>query len=149
MQLAEYLEEDYILPDLKCSSKTDVLKELLIPLQKKDQDFPYEQAHKILMERESLGSTGIGDGVAIPHGKMENLEDIKLIVGRSFDGVDFAAIDNKPCYIFFLVLAPEQVAGLHLRILAQISRMVKDPEFRQTFMQVEGASGLWNLLTSV
>ena len=149
MQLVEYLEEDYILPDLKSKSKTDVLKELLTPLSNNDPDFSYEKSHKILMERESLGSTGIGDGVAIPHGKMEDLEDIKLIVGRSFDGVDFAAIDNKPCYIFFLVLAPEQVAGLHLRILAQISRMVKDPEFRQTFMEVEGAKGIWDLLSSV
>jgi len=149
MQLVDYLQENYILPDLKSRNKTDALKELLTPLRDKEPDFPFQQAYEILMERESLGSTGIGDGVAIPHGKMEELEDIKLLVGRSFDGVDFAAIDSKPCYIFFLVLAPEQVAGLHLRILAQISRVVKDPHFRQTFMEVEGTKGIWDLLNSV
>jgi len=149
MQLVDYLQESCIISDLKSKNKTDVLKELLTPLRDQDSDFPFEKAHEILMERESLGSTGIGDGVAIPHGKMEELEDIKLLVGRSFDGVDFAAIDGKPCYIFFLVLAPEHVAGLHLRILAQISRVVKDPQFRQTFMQVEGSNGIWDLLNSV
>lgn len=147
MQLVDYLEENYILPDLKSNNKTQVLKELLTPLQ--ETGFPYEQAHDILMERESLGSTGIGDGVAIPHGKMEELEEIKLLVGRSFEGVDFAAIDNKPCQIFFLVLAPENVAGLHLRILAQISRVAKDPQFRQTFMEVQRIRGIWELLSSV
>jgi PTS system nitrogen regulatory IIA component len=105
-----------------------------------------DKAHNILMEREGLGSTGIGDGVAIPHGKMDDLNDIVLVVGRSIQGVDFSAIDNKPCQIFFLVLAPEQVAGLHLRILAHVSRLLKDAEFRRTFLDAEGRDGLWQLL---
>ncbi|MFP4391329.1 MAG: PTS sugar transporter subunit IIA [Desulfohalobiaceae bacterium] len=146
MQLADYLDKDLILPDLKSANKPDVLYELLSPLNGKLQALDVEKAHAVLMERENLGSTGIGDGVAIPHGKMDELQDIVLIVGRSLQGVEFTALDNKTCRIFFLVLAPEHVAGQHLRILAHVSRLLKDPGFRQTFMEARGANGLWNLL---
>ncbi|MFO8032907.1 MAG: PTS sugar transporter subunit IIA [Desulfohalobiaceae bacterium] len=149
MQLADYLDRDLILPDLKAANKPDVLYELLKPLEGKLQALDVEKAHAVLMERENLGSTGIGDGVAIPHGKMDELEDIVLIVGRSLQGVEFTALDNKSCYIFFLVLAPEHVAGQHLRILAHVSRLLKDPGFRQTFMEARGAKALWNLLRGV
>ncbi len=149
MQLIDYLEKDFIIPYLKSRTKTEVLKELLMPLKEKFKDFDIEKAYNTLFERESLGSTGIGDGVAIPHGKMEELDKIILLVGRSIEGVEFDALDKKPCHIFFLVLAPENVAGLHLRLLAHIARVLKDPSFRQSFMEVEGKEGLWNLLKSV
>jgi PTS system nitrogen regulatory IIA component len=148
MQLADYLDDDLIHANLQSTSKRDVLKELLAPLGDKDPRLHLEKAWNILMDRENLGSTGIGDGVAIPHGKMDDLEDIVLIVGRSLEGVAFQALDNQPCHIFFLVLAPEHVAGLHLRILAHVSRLLKDSEFRQAFMQAEGQQGLWELLRS-
>ncbi len=148
MQLADYLDEELILADLQSRNKRDVLTELLTPLGHKLPHLDVNKAHTILMERENLGSTGIGDGVAIPHGKMDDLEDIVLIVGRSLEGVDFQALDNQLCHIFFLVLAPEHVAGLHLRILAHVSRLLKDSEFRQAFLNAEGREGLWNLLRS-
>lgn len=149
MKLADYLDQDLIIPQLQSSTKIEVLAELLEPFHLKWPDKDKEKAHTILMQREELGSTGIGDGVAIPHGKLDDLQDIVVIVGRSHQGVEFQSLDTKPCYIFFLVLAPEQVAGLHLRILAQISRLLKDPGFRETFMHTEGQSGIWNLLRSV
>ncbi len=149
MQLKDYLDKDLILPDLASQNKSAVLQELLSSLGPKEPDIDLVKAHTILMERENLGSTGIGDGVAIPHGKMDALTDIVLIVGRSLSGVEFAALDKAPCHIFFLVLAPEQIAGLHLRILAQISKILKDPGFRQSFMQSNGGEGLWKLLKSV
>jgi PTS system nitrogen regulatory IIA component len=148
MQLADYLDDDLILANLQSTDKRDVLNELLTPLGDKDPQLPLEKAWNILMDRENLGSTGIGDGVAIPHGKMDDLDDIVLIVGRSLEGVAFQALDNQPCHIFFLVLAPEHVAGLHLRILAHVSRLLKDSEFRQAFLQAEGKQGLWELLRS-
>lgn len=148
MQLADYLDDDLILANLQSTNKRDVLMELLTPLGGKNPELHLEKAWNILMDRENLGSTGIGDGVAIPHGKMDDLQDIVLIVGRSSEGVDFQALDNQPCHIFFLVLAPEHVAGLHLRILAHVSRLLKDAEFRQAFMQAEGQQGLWELLRS-
>jgi PTS system nitrogen regulatory IIA component len=149
MQLSDYLAEDFILPDLQAKNKPDVLSELIQPLAGRWPDFDLKQAKNVLQERERLGSTGIGDGVAIPHGKMDNLENVLVVVGRSNLGVEFDALDKKPCYIFFLVLAPEEVAGLHLRILAHVSRMLKDESFRQAFLQAEGRKGLWDLLSSV
>jgi len=146
MQLIDYLDPELIIPDLVSQTKSPVLKELLQPFSKQFPHLDRNKAHNILMEREGLGSTGIGDGVAIPHGKMDDLNDIVLVVGRSIQGVDFSAIDNKPCQIFFLVLAPEQVAGLHLRILAHVSRLLKDADFRRTFLDAEGRDGLWQLL---
>lgn len=149
MQLSDYFDPDLLVHDLKGTTKKAVLKEMLVPLQKKISALDLEKAHSILLERESLGSTGIGDGVAIPHGKMEELSDISVVVARSENGIDFAALDAKPCRIFFLVLAPENVAGMHLRILAQISRLLKDPGFRQDFLQAESWEGLARLLGSI
>ena len=136
-----------VLPDLKAKNKPDALAELIEPIGKKIPGFDTAKAHKVLLEREYLGTTGIGDGVAIPHGKLETLDDIILVVGRSRDGVDFEALDFKLCNIFFLVLAPEQVAGIHLRILAHISRLLKDDNFRELFMIAEDKDALWNLLS--
>ncbi len=149
MQLADYLDPQFVVPELHSENKQDVLYELLVPLNQKFPTLDLGKAHRILLERERLGSTGIGDGVAIPHGKMEELEDIIVVVGRSIKGIDFEAIDKKPCHIFFLVFAPEDVAGLHLRILAHISRLLKDQEFRDNFMETNGHEGLWNLLKLV
>jgi len=146
MQLADYLDRDLVLPDLKSDSKPKVLEELLYPLQEKWKEFDVDKARDILLEREKLGSTGIGNGVAIPHGKMDELENIVLVVGRSLQGLDFEALDRELCTIFFLVLAPEDVAGTHLRLLAHISRLLKDPEFRGNFMEAQDRDGLYHLL---
>ncbi|WP_461834407.1 PTS sugar transporter subunit IIA [Desulfothermus sp.] len=146
MELTEYLSKDLILPELKATTKQEVLKELVKPLEGKFPKLNIKNAYKVLLEREQLGSTGIGDGVAIPHGKLRELNKIIVVIGRSFLGVDFDALDKKPCHIFFLVLAPENVAGLHLRILAHISRILKEPGFRRAFMEAEGVEGIWKLL---
>ncbi len=146
MKLEAYLDRDLVLPELASKSKADVLEELIAPLGKKFSGFDLPKAHKVLLEREYLGTTGIGDGVAIPHGKLEHLGDIVLVVGRSTSGVNFEALDFKPCSIFFLVLAPEEVAGVHLRILAHISRLLKDEVFRSSFMAASDRDALWRLL---
>jgi PTS system nitrogen regulatory IIA component len=148
MQLADYLDRDLILPNLKSETKPEVLGEMLVPLEEKLEGFDRDKAKDILLEREKLGSTGIGNGVAIPHGKMEELDNILLVVGRSLRGVDFDALDREPCTILFLVLAPENVAGTHLRLLAHISRLLKEPEFRESFMESRDREGLYALLQS-
>lgn len=146
MKLGDYLDSELVLPDLKAATKSDVLAELIEPIGRKVPGFDTQKAHKVLLDREYLGTTGIGDGVAIPHGKLESLDEIILVVGRSKEGVDFESLDFKPCHIFFLVLAPEQVAGIHLRILAHISRLLKDDHFRGSFLAAEDKESLWNLL---
>ncbi len=148
MKLGEYLDKTMILPELTASTKEEVLAELVAPVVNAIPSLDKEQVMDVLRDRESLGTTGIGDGIAIPHGKLETLDRIVLVVARSTSGVDFEALDFKLCNIFFLVLAPEQVAGMHLRILAQISRLLKDSEFRKSFMTAQDEDELWNLLAN-
>ena len=143
MKLEDYLQPDFIIGDLAAESKPDVLAELVAPIKKRWPDFDDARARQVLLDRESLGTTGIGDAVAIPHGKMESLQQIVIVVGRSLKGVNFDALDLKPCRIFFLVLAPEHVAGLHLRILAHISRLLSDESFRRAFLGAGAAAALW------
>lgn len=149
MVIADYLNRDFVLAALTAGTKSDVLRELVAPLAGQVDGVDPEQAFQVLLDREQLGTTGIGDGIAIPHGKLRTLERIVVVVGRSIQGVDFEALDYAPCHIFFLVLAPEQVAGMHLRVLAQISRTLKDEAFRRHFMAANGRDGLWSLLSGV
>lgn len=148
MRLAEYLRKDFVLDDLLAKDKPEVLAELVAPVAGAFPEVDPVMARRVLMDRENLGSTGIGDGVAIPHGKMAALKEIVIVAGRSKTGVDFEALDHKPCRIFFLVLAPEHVAGMHLRILAQISRLLSDESFRSSFHEAKDHESLWQVLSS-
>ncbi|MGJ3522102.1 PTS sugar transporter subunit IIA [Nitratidesulfovibrio sp. D1] len=135
MRLSEYLHDDLILPELSAGTKKEVLAELVQAVVRRHPEVDAAVALGVLQDREGLGTTGIGDGVAIPHGKLASIGDIVVAVGRSVPGLDFDALDMKPCHLFFLVLAPEQVAGMHLRILAHISRLLKDPQFRRAMLE--------------
>ncbi|MEA4856641.1 MAG: PTS sugar transporter subunit IIA [Solidesulfovibrio sp.] len=148
MKLEDYLQPDFVIGELAAESKAAVLAELVAPLSRRWPDFDAAKARQVLLDRESLGTTGIGDAVAIPHGKMESLQQIVIVVGRSLKGVNFDALDFKPCRIFFLVLAPEHVAGLHLRILAHISRLLSDESFRRAFLGAADDAALWRVLTA-
>ncbi|MBU1000900.1 MAG: PTS sugar transporter subunit IIA [Proteobacteria bacterium] len=146
MNLGDLLEKDLILPKLKAGTKQEVLAELVAAAADRLPELELETTLEILIERERLGTTGIGNGIAIPHGKMDHLENIVVVVGRSVQGIEFDALDQKPCHIFFLVLAPEQVAGLHLRVLAHISRLLKEESFRNSFVAAATGDDLWRLL---
>lgn len=148
MRLDEYLDPDLVLPDLKASAKSDVLREMTGAIAARHPHLDADHALSVLLDREGLGTTGIGDGVAIPHGKLPGLENIIVLVGRSLRGVDFDALDFKPCNVFFLVLAPEQMTGIHLRILAHISRLIKDDSFRRDFFEAPDRDALYRLLQS-
>jgi PTS system nitrogen regulatory IIA component len=102
----------------------------------------------VLLEREKLGSTGIGDGIAIPHGKSKALDGLIMACGRSPEGVDFESMDGKPTHLFFVLLAPESSAGIHLKALAKISRMLKDTAFRQEFLAASNATEMFDLIES-
>jgi PTS system nitrogen regulatory IIA component len=97
----------------------------------------------VILEREKLGSTGIGEGVAIPHGKMKGLDTILCAFGRSKKGVEFGAVDRQPVHILFLLLAPEETTGLHLRMLSRISRILRDASFRKRLMEQVDADKLY------
>ena len=149
MKLGDYLSEDLVLHSLTANGKSDVLNELIAPLSDKYPEMDTDQAVRVLLDREKLGTTGIGSGIAIPHGKLENLDEVIVVVGRSSSGVKFDALDHKPCSIFFLVLAPEKNAAIHLRILAQVSRVLKEEAFRTAFIQADSPEELWQLLKDV
>jgi len=116
--------------DLKSVDKKGVLEELSAPLTGITQTDRNDLV-KILMDRERLGSTGIGGGIAIPHGKMKGLETLILGFGLSRKGVNFESMDNRPSHIFFLLLTPENSTGVHLKLLARISKLLKDETVKE------------------
>ena len=137
MNFTEILKRDFILEELEARNQHDVLAELVGVFAKGGVRFDPEAMLQVLLERERLGSTGIGDGIAIPHGKLQGLDEILLSFGRSSEGIAFDAMDGKPVHLFFLLMAPENSAGLHLKILAKISRMLKDPALRDNLLRAK------------
>ncbi|MFH0731535.1 MAG: PTS sugar transporter subunit IIA [Candidatus Omnitrophota bacterium] len=135
MQIKDFLDPKAINIDLKADTKEHVIKELLDMLVESGAIKNKDKLFKILMNREALGSTGIGQGVGIPHGKTDAVTDIVGAFGISKAGVDFDSLDGEPTHIFFLLLAPEDTAGPHLKALAKISRLLKDKFFRDELVK--------------
>lgn len=136
MTIEEVLEEPCVIAHVQGVTKKDVLVELVYALKKTNLIKNEQEVVRVILEREKLGSTGIGDGVAIPHGKLKGLENIICVFGRSLQGVEFDAVDQKPVHIFFLLLAPENSASLHLKMLSRISKLLRDPSFRKRLMEL-------------
>ena len=146
MKIIDLLDKKAILPDMAAVNKLGVLEELAATLVSGPHGLDLDTVVEVLMERERLGSTGIGDNVAIPHGKLAKLSGLKLAFGRSLKGVDFDAVDGKPSQLFFLLLAPTNSAGLHLKALAKISRMLMNAPFREKLMQAHQGEDIYQLL---
>ena len=147
MKIEEMLKPEYIIEALQSDKKRDVLLELLAPFLKNYQKLDPEVTLSVLMEREKLGSTGIGEGIAIPHGKLAGLDNLIICFGRSAAGVDFNAMDGNPVHLFFLLLAPENSAGQHLKALAKISRMLKDSRFRAKLMEAKSRDDIFGMIS--
>jgi PTS system nitrogen regulatory IIA component len=135
MKLSEMIDEDCIITELKATDKKGVLEELAEPIVNHDPSLDKGALVKILLERERLGSTGIGDGVAIPHGKSDGIRQPVISFGRSLAGLDFDSMDGEPAYLFFLLLAPENTASIHLKALARIAKILKNSTFRKVLME--------------
>jgi len=146
MKLSEIFKPQFIIPELKAHDKKGVLEELLQIITEQETSLNKGTLLQVLLERERLGSTGIGDGIALPHGKLKGLDKLLVSFGRSIDGLGFDAIDEKPAYLFFLLLAPENSAGMHLKSLAKISRMLKDGNFRQRLMGAKSREDIYNII---
>ena len=147
MKITDMLKPEFVREELGGGSKKDVLAELAGVFAHAGVDLDPEETLRVLLERESLGSTGIGEGVAIPHGKLADLKEMVIAFGRSTAGVDFDAMDNKPAYLFFLLMAPENSAGLHLKVLARLSRMMKDPDFRAKLLAAKDRDDLYAVIS--
>ena len=126
MKIIDILAMDSIVPELKGKTKKQVLEELIDAVMRNKPQVDRELLMKVLLDRERLGSTGIGDGIAIPHGKLKDISELVLSFGRSTEGIDFESMDGKPVHLFFLLVAPEACSGIHLRALARIARLLKN-----------------------
>ena len=146
MKIVDYLKETDILPDLQATSREEVLREMVEHLFNAGKIRDANELVQILLDREMLGSTGIGHGVAIPHGRLAGLNEILLVFGRSEKGIDFEAHDDKPVNLFFLLVAPEDSAGLHLKALARISRILKNPECRAALLNTRDREALFRTI---
>ncbi len=137
MKITDFLRESAISVELQAKNKQAVISEL-VHLLVKSGDIKAAEEEKIvavLLARESLGSTGIGQGVGIPHGKTNMVKQLVAAFGISRQGVNFDALDGEPAHIFFLLIAPEDSAGPHLKALARISRLLKDRYFRESLKE--------------
>jgi PTS system nitrogen regulatory IIA component len=146
MKLSEILEENNIIPELKAREKKGVLEELAEVVYNSDPSIDKGALVKVLVERERLGSTGIGDGVAIPHGKLSGLTNPIISFGRSKEGLGFDSMDGQPTYLFFLLVAPENSSGVHLQVLARIAKILKRSSFRKKLMEASTQKELYQTI---
>ena len=146
MKLLEFLTKTRILPRLTARDKPGVLAELVEVLVAEGKLRDPRQAVEVLLERERLGSTGIGEGIAIPHGKLRDLDELVAVFGRSPEGVEFDSMDGAPVHLFFLLMAPENSASTHLKALARISRLLKDRAFREELLRADTQEELYEVI---
>lgn len=142
MKIMGFLCKDAIEVDLQAIKKKETLKELIdkLVVAKRIKENAKEKILQALLDREKLGSTGIGQGVAIPHAKTDKVTEIVCAFATSRKGVEFDALDGEKVYIIFLLIAPQDSAGMHLKVLAKISRLLKDKFFRQALREAKAPS---------
>lgn len=145
MRISQLLNKKSIIADLEAAVKKEAIKELAsaICATTKASD---KQIAEVLMDREHLGSTGIGGGIAIPHGKLDLIESTVIGFGLSKSGVEYDSLDNKPVHIFFVLLTSENSTGNHLKVLAQISKLLKMDQFKNSLLTAESVDDIYNII---
>ncbi|HEY6007731.1 MAG TPA: PTS sugar transporter subunit IIA [Geobacteraceae bacterium] len=146
MSIVDILHPEDIIPSLAALTKDAVLEELAAKLAQRHPELDPRELCAVLQERERLGSTGIGEGLAIPHGKVKRMQGLALVFGRSPAGVDFSALDGRPVHLFFLLVAPEEAVGVHLKMLARISRILKNPAVRRGLLEAPDAAAIYTII---
>jgi nitrogen PTS system EIIA component len=146
MKISQFLNKNSIIADLQATDKKGVIDELALAISK-ILNTSAKNTAEILMEREQLGSTGIGGGIAIPHGKLELTEQpIVIGFGLSQRGVEYDSLDNKPVHIFFVLLTSENSTGGHLKVLAQISKLLKMDEFKKGLRTAKSVDDIFEII---
>jgi PTS system nitrogen regulatory IIA component len=146
MRITDLLEKRAIKLDLVATEKEEVLEELVNALAAIKPIGDKKAILKSLIDRENLGSTGIGQGIAIPHGKTDKVNELLAFLGISKRGVNFEALDGEPVYIFFLLIAPKESAGPHLKALARISRLLRDSYICQLIQKAKTAEDVYRII---
>ena len=147
MALADLLQPDAIIPALKVNSKKQLLQELAAKAAKLI-GVPEREIFDVILQRERLGSTGVGNGIAIPHGKLPKLDKLFGAFARLEKPIDFEALDGEPVDLVFLLLAPEAAGADHLKALARVARMLRDPDVVEKLRATRDATLMYNLLTA-
>jgi len=145
MKILDVLQKESIISDLKSQDKKGILEELVAPIASIT-GVNHKDLVRVLMDREQLGSTGIGGGIGIPHGKLKQLESLALGFGLSRKGVDFESMDNQPTHIFFLLVTPENSTGLHLKMLARVSRILKHDQFKAKLLSATNTDEIFSII---
>lgn len=146
MKVGELIDEDLILPHLRARRRNDVIRELAAFLAIHHANVAETDAVRVLSERERLGSTAVGEGLAIPHAKLETIRGLVACLGRSRRGINFGSPDDGKTHFFFVLLASEQTHGDHLEALARICRLFKDPELRARLLEAETAREMYETI---
>ena len=145
MKITDFLSRETIVPTLASREKNAALEEMAGYL-----GFTHHldknKVLKVLLERERISTTAIGEGVAIPHGKLNGVERVVGVFARSPEGIDFASLDGAPTHLFFVLVAPENAAADHLKALARISRLLKDEAFRRRLMAGQSSQELYTTI---
>ncbi len=145
MKILDVLQKESIISDLKSQDKKGILEELVAPIASIT-GVNHKDLVRVLMDREQLGSTGIGGGIGIPHGKLKQLKSLALGFGLSRKGVDFESMDNQPTHIFFLLVTPENSTGLHLKMLARVSRILKHDQFKAKLLSATNTDEIFSII---
>jgi PTS system nitrogen regulatory IIA component len=146
MKIADILGEALVVPALHSRTKADVIEELAAVVARHHPEIAHARLVQALEDRERLNITALGEGIAIPHGKLGGVKRVVAAFGRSLPGVDFSSLDGKPTHLFFLLVAPEDSAGAHLKALARISRLLKDAAFRARLMEAADGGELYRTI---
>jgi PTS system nitrogen regulatory IIA component len=146
MKIVDLIKRDMIVPALGASSKKALLEELASYMAEHHPRIDGAALSRVLVERELLASTAIGEGVAIPHGKLASVSEIVACLGRVPSGIEFDSMDGQPTYLFFVLVAPESSTGAHLKALARISRVFKDGNFRRRLLAAPNAEAMYNVV---
>jgi PTS system nitrogen regulatory IIA component len=146
MKIVDLIKREMVVPALQATDKRGILEELATYMAGHHPRIDRATLSKVLIEREQLASTAIGEGVAIPHGKLSAVGEIVACLGRARNGVEFDSMDGQPTFLFFVLVAPESSTGAHLKALARISRVFKDPEFRRRLLAADTGELMYNVV---
>lgn len=146
MKILDVLKKESIFSNLTSQNKPDLLRELSERLTSHYRNIETDMLFDVLLAREKLCSTAVDSGVAIPHCKLSGLTDIIAAFGRSKEGIDFESLDGNPTHLFILLLAPENAAGSHLKLLARISYIFKSQEFRKKLIDARSSDEIYDVI---
>ena len=148
MKISDFLTVESVIPVLMSRDKTSAIEEMADWLASCYPQLDSKKVLDVLLDRERISTTAIGEGVAIPHGKLAGVDRILGVFARSPQGVDFASLDGEPTHLFFALIAPENAAADHLKALARISRLLKDEKFRRRLIAAQNQQELYATITS-